>query len=224
MKKNVFKSILLIIIISFSIISCSDDNINQPYQNNGLLKISGRLTDWNYGTGKSLSMYTNPPHVTYLVGNSVISSNGDFSILLSNPPQTELKLVLELEPPSVFSNLSISDSTVKGCFAEFLIKLDTANYFIGEVIPGKNQITFGVGDYFVDYIYLEKPMSITGKQNYTLFNDSIEIVYNLNYSKGWNIRTYKVVEITEIDSSKSFKKSEYNNKQEPDMVFKTHIF
>jgi hypothetical protein len=188
------------------------------------LKISGKLTDWNYGTGKSLSMYTDPPHGTYLIGNSVISSNGYFSILLSNPPQNELKPVLELEPPPWFSNLSISDSTVKGCFAEFLIKLDTANYFIGEVIPGKNQITFGVGDYFVDYIYLENPMSITGKQNYILFSNSIETVYNLNYSKGWNIRTYKVVEITEIDSSKSFKKSEYNNKQEPDMVFKIHIF
>ena len=105
-----------------------------------------------------------------------------------------------------------------------MIKLDTANYFIGEAIPGQNQNTIGVGNYFVDYIYLEKPMSITGKQNYTLFNDSIEITYNLNYSKGWNIRTYKVVEITEIDSSKSFKKSEFNNKQQPDMVFKTHIF
>ena len=225
MKRIVFfESILLLITFSFLIISCSNDNVNQPYQNNGLLKISGRLTDWNYGTGKSLSMYTNPPYVTYLVGNSLISPNGDFSILLSSPPASELKPVLELETLTGNNNLSISDTTVKGCFSEFLIQLDTANYFIGEVIPGPPQNIFSVGSYFVKYIYLEKPMTITGKQYYNLFNDSIEVVYNLDYSEGWNIRTYKMVEITEIDSSKSFIKSEYNNKQEPDMVFKTHIF
>lgn len=210
--------------IVFLFLSCSDDNINQPNFSNSLTNISGTLTNWNYGGDKSLNMYTNPPYASYLVGSSVISPDGEFTILLSTPPISELKPVVELESLTNKNNLFISDTTVKGCFSEFLIKIDSTNYFIGEAIPGSSQLTFGEGLYFVKYIYLEKPMTIQGKLNFLLLNDSIEVEYKLNYLKGWNIRTYKIIERTQIDSSKLFIKDEINNKQEPDMIFKTHIY
>jgi hypothetical protein len=224
--KHTFFLVMLIILtsISFLILSCSDDNINQPNPDNGLVKISGTLTDWNYGIGKSLSMYTNPPYVSYLVGNSTISTTGDFSIQLSSPPISELKPVIELESLRNKNSLIISDTTVKGCFSKFLIKQDSTSFFIGEAIPSSNQVTFGEGHYFVKYIYLEKAMSIIGKLNDTIFGDSIEVEYKLNYTSGWNIRINKIVEIAEVDSLKSFRKNEITNKPEPDMIFKTHIF
>ena len=225
MKRTIIlMSVGLLLTCNFMLISCSDEKINQPETDNTLHDISGRITNWNYGSGKSLSMYPNPPYAKSLVGNSVISSNGDFSILLSDPPSTELKSILELEEIRGNNNLSISDTSVKGCFSEFLIKLDSENHFIGEMSPEQNQNTVQVGNYSCRYIYLDKSISITGKLIRTIYNDSYEVRYNLNYSKGWNIRTDKFIGENMIDSVKRVQYFEYKNTQEPDMVFKAHMW
>ncbi len=203
--KNIFRLFAYFLVASTLILSgCGDDDDDNPTDpgNGGggnATSISGTIQMWPLGSGKTLKAQVEDDNGNlYDVGSSEISSNGAFSLQLSNPPAEALTASdLSFEDltgdPSAncTGGLTASDNTAKAANLSLYV-YDGANN-VGEIIKAKiDQTTFSFGG-IATWTYLDKPVSVNGTVNCTSegdgYNYEYSITANLSMQQGWNVST-----------------------------------
>jgi len=195
MKKTIFSIITLILLT----LGCEDHDSNLVENNvlsdKTITGISGSIINWVHGTSYIVKYG--------MFSSSSIDINGNFSITdLYSPYDNQLSNITYL----------YQDYTTQPALSD-----QTANYFLvtdlgiakatdpqNEVglVQNRSQVSLDrVGDFYVKYLYLDKPVSINGMTAHSYYSGSTMInlkekYNNITFEKGWN---KFVVVLTAID-------------------------
>jgi hypothetical protein len=178
--KTISKFLLLFGIITIILSGCSkDDSSSDSKSGNNALTgnvLKGKISTWTLGTGYTLkaSQY----YYSEVMGSSIISSDGSFSITLSVPLSDYLSNITYYfsSPPLV-----ISDPTSLCTYLDLNV-YDVDGYQIGSVVRSNSIANNGKGYASVEYMYSSKKTTITGTRTYDIYN----YIYNVSFKEGWN--------------------------------------
>lgn len=189
------------------IVSCNlNENITEPEDQPWL---KGKIENWNEGSDKIIRLGINIPNQNDL-GSSIISQSGEFSIL-PKPPSKDL-LTTELmyyEPYLDAKFIYVSRPEIKGRTAFLSVTENNKMHEIGFVNEQNTQNT-EVGSFGIHYVYAEDSLTIKGSRIYYSESiDTLEMVYNLNYKKGWNKKAAKTLIFKTVNGKISYLKIEY---------------
>jgi uncharacterized lipoprotein NlpE involved in copper resistance len=195
MKKTII-SLLTLILLTFG----CDNNDSNPAENNlqngkTISGISGNIINWVHGTSY-IAKYG-------MFSSSAIDINGNFSITdLFAPYDNQLSNITYL----------YHDYTTQPALSD-----QSANYFlvtdlgIAKATDPQNEVGFvqnrsqisldRVGDFYVKYLYVDRPVSINGMTAHSYYSGATlinlkEKYSNITFEKGWN---KFVVVLTAID-------------------------
>ena len=186
--KNLTKWLLIATMSIFVIISCEDNNPNEPEDNdetNGggvVTSISGKIWSWQLQDGYKIKLEVyNDTKETFVAGESSISTDGSFNIsTLQEVPANFLFPVTNVFPAD---SVTISNQDAKFCYHS----TDFTIYNSSDVVYGHVEYAwYGASDNeFTNgsYLYSDSDVSITG--SFTQYNSPVTV--NVNLKKGWNI-------------------------------------
>lgn len=198
----------LVILFTFLlIVSCnSNETITEPEDQ---IWLKGKIENWTEGSDKIIRLGINIPNQNDF-GSSIISQSGDFGIV-PKPPAKDL-LTTELmyyEPYLDPKFIYVSRPDIKGRTAFLSVTENNKMHEIGFVNEQNTQNT-EVGSFGIHYVYAEDSLTIKGSRIYYSESiDTLEMVYNLNYKKGWNQKADKTLIFKTVNGKISYLKIEY---------------
>jgi hypothetical protein len=193
------KIIIYLTMLVLLTVGCNDSDSNLV-ENNGLdgktiTEINGNITGWVHGTSY-IAKYG-------MFSSSSIDINGNFSIAdLYSPYDNQLSNITDFYI-NYTTQPALSDQTVN----YYLV----SNLSIAKATDPQNEVGFmqnrsqfslnKVGDFYIEYLYLDKLVSINGMTAHSYYSGSAivnlkEKYNNITFEKGWN---KFVVVLTAID-------------------------
>jgi hypothetical protein len=197
---NMLRLLAAITLFMVCFMSCKDSP-NSPIEGQRLLQ--GRIEDGNSLAGFKLTIRAAKPYYSLILDSANIDSGGTFAIKLPFPAPPD-SMLLPFTPDSDSNQYYVTvDERVYSNPSARLAPL-LFDVYLPHNIPvslfNGNQYLFSdsgtaVGDYHVNYFYLNQPTSITGSRRIT-YVDSLFIkeagrsrfvtIYDLNLTVGWN--------------------------------------
>lgn len=165
------KATIIIAIFGLAFISCKKDEINSD----GIIR--GTIADFEEGTVDKIKCFNELEDD--LLGESQVSSKGEFSMNLATPICEEI---------GGSSSVVVSDPTTKTTFGTmYAYKNDTE---LGMLVKCNitDLLAFTTeGAAIAQFMYADKPCTVKGTENETDGGDYIATtIYDLNLKKGWN--------------------------------------
>jgi hypothetical protein len=196
----------LVLIILFSVLSCSKTSNPIEGTIDPAKEIKGQFSDWDSSYKDSLFWRAYSDTVEYVLTSTKISSTGSFNLALPVPPIETLRnytiyesegsafkitdSVQFSEPDAKFLSLSLAHFQR----VSMLVRCGDNNYF------GKDS---EIGNYQIHYYYFDRPCILTGYYKFE-FKEGYEPEYdryfltkykNVQFNKGWN---QIIIELTDI--------------------------
>lgn len=184
MKKILFLTAAVVFIIYF--ISCKDDTVTGGGNGNEAPTISGKIENWNLGSGKKIiAVAYNYDTITNEVGldTGLIDNAGNFMLKLNTPPDSLLTL-FEMGPMCTHHTLA-NPADLRSCGSRFTVE-DSNNNTVGTVYRCTDSTPINYSGKTYAYLdYFNSSGSITGTD--TCIGAIMDIVTrNTTESKGWN--------------------------------------
>ena len=217
----------LVLIILFSVLGCSENSNPIESVDEGSLKISGIISDFDGHFDKVyISFPSRSGTLSYF--ESDIKADGSFEITIAPPSDEQLIKYIPRSRVSVINNdttfyidsLRIADEELK--YRKYSLSAHnpgSINHRIAYSLPlvlGERKDSIGlpsVGDYIITYHYFNKQTKIEGYQKWkfvTSIRTSETITnYNINTKVGWNLVMTKflsdendkaIYEVTDVDT------------------------
>jgi hypothetical protein len=197
-------------------------------------EITGRLNNWNHGSNKTTVLIGTEVlwNSDKIYSSSSIDSLGNFSLKNLDAPSSIMFIATvypKFAEATVFkeNTLRCSDSSAIQVKGHLVIPDDSLFSTLGflfnknfEYSFHSNRDSVKAGDYFVEYIYVNKDVSLNGVVDYELAADPpavpriksfYKINYDLSFQKGWNkkVTFVKSQIISEINNAPVLN-AEYN--------------
>lgn len=150
--------------------------------------ISGKIQNWRLGSGKKLYLLANggdTAPVSIVLDSCTIDSIGNFTINLSTPPDSVLKLFRGVIGSMCTNHSIINPAGLRYCSTGFLIK-DTSNAYIGYIYRSSDTSQPHTGKVLANLYYFNGGGNITGTDTCS-YEISMLIEHNeITQTIGWN--------------------------------------
>jgi hypothetical protein len=192
--KNLSKIILLFGVIGLVCLSCKKDSDNSNSSGLSGNKLSGKISNWSYGSDKKLIAYGINDDI---LGETTIAADGSFTVTLTSPAASALESFAD----SFDESLAISDPAAK-CASLELDLADAAGDYFG-YIENSSYTTTGYANGFaaIEYLYSTKKTTVKGIFNQSYSFESIKATYDVTFNEGWNNMGMLVTKYIQTDTS-----------------------
>jgi hypothetical protein len=191
--RTIYKPLLIALAFSFLCFSCSkNDDINPSADTANQNVLCGTISSYTAGTIDSLKFCyaLDIQHVLLVLGRGTVASDGTFSIKLSTPPDSLLKVRGKTD-----SGVTYSDITVKECGGEenYGIIAYKNKSIVGGIVYANDVYKTGStnskndGWSFGSLYYYDKNVTITGGNILLVGNYTYNDTYNITAKQGWNM-------------------------------------
>jgi hypothetical protein len=189
------KSLIKIVIVVFAVIfiySCSNDTSvnNIPPPPSGLYTLNGTIENWTLGGNIQLKAElfdTNIYGNSIVISTDTVSTGGAFSLEFNVPNDSFLYPIAFNIDTSCISTVIVNPAGTKSSSSVGLGLFNDLSHF-GYIYKSNynTDTTFVPGIFFVQYLYLNQNVSITGSVICIDSNFQSTISYNFSGVRGWN--------------------------------------
>ncbi len=197
--------------------SCDEDNmISQNPEERNLGTITGKISNWS-STNNKIVVFGYGDNIIF--GVSKVNDGGEFNIKPTEPSDKCLHSISLFPTGGICNNsLNFSNPDAKAVIGSFSVFTPGEQGVVGFVyrlnVPLKDTISQIGGFFSVQFIYVDRDVKITGKdQCFYDYNDNGEIFsitqeVNLDLKLGWNKIVYRsklenehysVIEVTNLE-------------------------
>jgi len=191
--KTTFKLFLFVQALILTFPSCKKDDNSLNLNNSGSesITVSGTIVNYIIGEVNFVKSHQSDYSENEALSSSAISSDGEFSIVLSGN-----KLILKKASETAPQGVELSDETASIGSSQLAVYKDVDE--LSELIKCNytNPNNENVGMAYSSFIYSDKPLTIKGVET----NGSSDDIYIYNYNcvlkKGWNEIISKITTYT----------------------------
>ncbi len=131
---------------------------------------SGKISNWNLGSGYSVAVYDDDSSAT-LIGPAEIASDGSFSLSMDTPPTSALSPLSALA--ALFADVTVSDGSVDYLQVDELRVLDAGGTAVGTISYAANLTS-------QEWWYATGASTVSGSGSFL-----VTLVYDVSVLSGW---------------------------------------